>query len=410
MNKGGIMRHKTAIIVMSALLLTAVLTTGVSAAVFESGSAKTTTYYGCLNAGTLTQVGTTAPTCTSPAVQISWLSASSTDTKTQVSAAITKANGGVSCAVPAGGTAGVDWAGCNLSGQSFTSANFTGANLKGANLSGATMTNANLTNANLWGTNLVGAALNGATLNGANLTGADLSAVDLTGAVIGSTLSATTVLNGANLTNATLTNSTITNTDFLNADLSGSYGLATVTWVNTVCPDGVNSDTAGLTCVGHESTGLTGPTGPPGATGAQGPQGATGATGATGAAGTNGISHGYSSVTAVAAPWPQQVTTVGTLSVPAGKYVVTAHVYITNDTSGEVPYFYCELKGSLNGLMDDANVSVDTNFLPAIGSVTLTGAATATSADTFSMVCTANGANTPGSRASMTAVAVNALN
>ena len=241
---------KTLVVVASTVIVTAALVSGVSAAVLAPAAAPTTTYYGCLNAGTLSQVGTTAPTCTSPAVRISWLSASSTDTKAQVAAAITAANG-VSCAVPAGGTAGVDWHGCNLSGQTLSGDNLSGANLKGADLSGALLNSANLTNANLWGANLVGATLTGATLTGANLTGADLSGVDLSAAVIGAT-GFTTALNGANLTNAVYTGATITGASFLNADLSGA-GLSTATWLNATCPDGVNSDTIGHTCVGHES-------------------------------------------------------------------------------------------------------------------------------------------------------------
>ena len=91
----------------------AALVTGVSAAVQTGGSAKAT-YYACLNAGALSQVGTTAPSCTSPAVEISWLSSGSTDTKAQVSSAIAANNDGVTCTVPAGGGTDLDLAGCNL--------------------------------------------------------------------------------------------------------------------------------------------------------------------------------------------------------------------------------------------------------------------------------------------------------
>lgn len=72
-------------------------------------------------------------------------------------------------------------------------------------------------------------------LRGANLTDADLTGADLKGAnLMGATLI------GANLTNADLTGG-----NFTYCDLSG------VTWDNTVCPDGLNSDNQGLTCANN---------------------------------------------------------------------------------------------------------------------------------------------------------------
>jgi hypothetical protein len=89
---------------------------------------------------------------------------------------------------------GIDFAACNLSG-----ANLTGANLTGANLSGANLTGANLTGANLTGANLSNANLSNANLSNAALTGATLAYTDLTG----------------------------------------------VTWSDTTCPDGTNSNSDG---------------------------------------------------------------------------------------------------------------------------------------------------------------------
>jgi hypothetical protein len=91
-------------------------------------------------------------------------------------------------------------AGCNLSGLDLTSANLQGADLTGANLNGA-----NLTGANLQGTDLTGA-----NLNRANLTSADLAGATLTGA-----------------------------------------NLNRVTYGDTTCPDGTNSNGNGGTCTGH---------------------------------------------------------------------------------------------------------------------------------------------------------------
>jgi photosystem II stability/assembly factor-like uncharacterized protein len=91
-------------------------------------------------------------------------------------------------------------AGCNLHGLNLTGAQLAGDDLSNANLNGANLTGANLADANLSGANL-----NKANLTGSNLTGANLS--------------------GANLNK--------------------------VTWSNTVCPDGTNSNADGGTCAGN---------------------------------------------------------------------------------------------------------------------------------------------------------------
>jgi virginiamycin B lyase len=112
-------------------------------------------------------------------------------------------------------------AGCNLHGLTLTNAQLAGANLTAANL-----LNANLAGANLAGADLAGANLNGANLNGVDLTGANLSGANL---------------NGANLTGASLKGALITSTTNFN----------NVTWSNTICPDGTNSNNDGGTCIGH---------------------------------------------------------------------------------------------------------------------------------------------------------------
>jgi hypothetical protein len=57
------------VVVAAAIALSAV---AVGAGVLSAGAASSTTYYACLKSGTLSNVGTTAPKCTSPATQISW--------------------------------------------------------------------------------------------------------------------------------------------------------------------------------------------------------------------------------------------------------------------------------------------------------------------------------------------------
>jgi len=54
------------------LVATVALVTSVTVAVTAGAGNASVTYYGCLAAGKLTQVGTTPPTCTGAATQISW--------------------------------------------------------------------------------------------------------------------------------------------------------------------------------------------------------------------------------------------------------------------------------------------------------------------------------------------------
>lgn len=118
----------------------------------------------------------------------------------------------------------------------FTGRDFTGANFAGAYLADMTFTGANFTDANFTGAQLaVGWSLSdydNANFTGANLTGARLPSVHLDG------------------------------TNFTNANLSGAYfyefgivgeiiswaTFTDVTWANTICPDGTNSDANGGTC------------------------------------------------------------------------------------------------------------------------------------------------------------------
>jgi hypothetical protein len=127
-------------------------------------------------------------------------------------------------------------AGCNLHGLDLSGAYLPGTVLGGTDLSNANLAGADLgpapdgTTTNLSGANLSGANLNGANLNGANLTGATLT--------------------GANFNRADLTGANLTDADLTGANLNKAI-LTGVTWSNTTCPDGTNSDNSGATCVGH---------------------------------------------------------------------------------------------------------------------------------------------------------------
>jgi len=139
--------------------------------------------------------------------------------------------------------AGVDW---SIPGSSPGH----GCNLAGAFLYGQNLSNANLTNANVTHATLEPPQNQATYLSGANLTQADLryvffTAANLTGANLSKADAEVAWFNNANLTNANMTDANLGN-----AYLSGAT-LTNVTWANTTCPDGTNSNNDGNTCVGH---------------------------------------------------------------------------------------------------------------------------------------------------------------
>jgi uncharacterized protein YjbI with pentapeptide repeats len=143
-------------------------------------------------------------------------------------------------------TVGYDLVDAPLLGANMVETILTGVNMSGANLRGANLTAANLQNANL----------SQASLNYANLSGADMSQANLDNAS----------LVGANMKGAIIYGASFYYADFTLADLRGvdlsGADLTYVTWANTVCPDGTNSneeDGDDRTCRSNESTGIGGP-------------------------------------------------------------------------------------------------------------------------------------------------------
>jgi trimeric autotransporter adhesin len=196
----------------------------------------------------------------------------------------------------------------NLDGAILTSANLSGDNLTGANLRSASLHNANLTGAILTGAALTGAAnLGAATLTGVISTGCGITGgsnlpsgwLVFDGCLLGPTAVVSTAdapatftnlenvlgsltfqsetINNASFiysnpinyldssfSNADLSDSTFTinagssltflDANFTGADLDGVQGLqnaafSSVTWNNTICPDGTNSNSDGGTCI-----------------------------------------------------------------------------------------------------------------------------------------------------------------
>jgi uncharacterized protein YjbI with pentapeptide repeats len=185
---------------------------------------------------------------------------------------------------PAADLTGANLSGSTLTGATLTAvtsfattdleyANFSGADIQGANLAGADMdyvgsggvtgTPASLPpgwgiaggylvgpNASLsWGTDLSNAIFPVSSLAGANLEGANVS---------GAELAAVTSMENTNLSYANFSGADLTGEDLTGANLTGAtFSLATVTgitWSNTTCPDGSNSDTNGSSpdsCIGY---------------------------------------------------------------------------------------------------------------------------------------------------------------
>jgi probable HAF family extracellular repeat protein len=92
-----------------------------------------------------------------------------------------------------------------------------------------------LADCNLKGVALAGAYLAGADLRGANLKGANFARANLS---------------AANFTDTNLKDVNFSNATLVGAQITGA-NVHDVIWLNTICPDGTNSDANGGTCEGH---------------------------------------------------------------------------------------------------------------------------------------------------------------
>ena len=184
--------------------------------------------------------------------------------------------------------AGATFSGATFSGTILESGDLAGAELAGADLAGVsgqvtgtpaslpvgwTFFNGYLIGA---GADLRGAALAGDNMPGINLTGAIVSEVkftgdDLTGAIFTGATVDDTGFENANVTDAVFSGDNLDGSNFTGADVSGTEfgdanlqnvtftgvtGGATtdvtgVTWFDTTCPDGTNSNDDNDTCLGH---------------------------------------------------------------------------------------------------------------------------------------------------------------
>ncbi len=178
--------------------------------------------------------------------------------------------------------------GADFSGMDLSAMNLSNLNLSDTDLAGANLTNASLANDNLASTDVQGANFTGVTwprvesgditgtpavlpadwtladgylmgpqalLNGAELAKADLAGLDLAGASLFEATLTSADLTGADLTGTDLTEATLTKANLTNSDLTGAFldgaVLTSVTWSNTICPDGTNSDAHFETCANN---------------------------------------------------------------------------------------------------------------------------------------------------------------
>ena len=167
-----------------------------------------------------------------------------------------------------------DLRGQSLSGRDLSFATLIKADLRGTlngtDLQGADLRKAELTGSDLTDVNLSSANLSFARLGSVHVAGGDWSGAVLRKAELSLSRTTNARLTGADLSDASLILSQHTGSDFSRADLSGadlrqsvfqdsSLFLATTSpsleqarMLNTICPDGVNSNRNNNTCTGHE--------------------------------------------------------------------------------------------------------------------------------------------------------------
>jgi len=205
---------KSVALVAIGMIVGCISTAGTTAVVSATGTSKTApTWYGCLSAkGTLSKVGIVAPTCRSHRQAMSWNSYPAS------------ANGTPRCTgIP---HSRIDLSGCELAGANLSAVGMPSAQFVETDLQYADLENANVANDNFTGANLSHARL-----------------VNLDGL-------APPGPSDANFANATLTEANLANANLSGDNFTGA-NLTGVTWSNTLCPDGTNSDNVGDTCVGH---------------------------------------------------------------------------------------------------------------------------------------------------------------
>lgn len=136
---------------------------------------------------------------------------------------------------------GKDFVKAHIESSQFENTDFSGTNFSRAFIANNTFTKVNFTNAKI----------SNARQFSEKFYDSNLSGLNAKNAIIG----AGTEFYNVNFTNANLTEADFSGTIFYDSDLTGASTTGTdftnVTWSNTICPDGTNSDTNINTCEGH---------------------------------------------------------------------------------------------------------------------------------------------------------------
>jgi hypothetical protein len=134
-------------------------------------------------------------------------------------------------------------------------------------------------------------------------------------------------------------------------------------------------------------TGATGPAGPAGATGPAGPAGATGPAGPTGATGPTGPVGPSNAYAAALAEGSADGSTLVSLSIPAGSYVLQAALREVN-LGGASAFVQCDLRVNGTSVSSSLN-AMGPNGLPNLyqASMSLVGTTTLASTGTIIVTC-----------------------
>jgi hypothetical protein len=155
--------------------------------------------------------------------------------------------------------------------------------------------------------------------------------------------------------------------------------------------------------------GKRGPTGPQGP---QGPQGSQGLPGAKGSDGARGPSNGYQASKESLGAFPTgEATSVGSLALPAGSYLVSAKLWAYNGGSTRAQV-ECELVNNKNDDFDHSEITLEpigaTSWFGR-GMVVLQAASTFSSAGVWSVDCRGSAAGINGVDLGIQAIQVGSL-
>jgi hypothetical protein len=159
------------------------------------------------------------------------------------------------------------------------------------------------------------------------------------------------------------------------------------------------------------ATGATGAKGATGANGATGPQGAPGPQGQKGNTGDRGPSNGYLSFKDSVGAIPTTTTAIGSLSLPAGSYLVSAKLWAYNSGTAR-NYLPCQLVNNETADFDESIITLEpigTTSYFGRGVQSLMAAATFTTPGTWTVQCSAGSAGINASDLKIQAVEVGSL-